>query len=111
MVRRATNLTSLARFDDTAQIHHEHTPAKMFDDGQVVRNKKVGQSALALEVLQEIDHLRLDAHVERTHGLIADDQFGFHREGSRNADALALAAAELMRIPSGVRRLQPDALE
>jgi hypothetical protein len=60
--------------------------------------EEYGQAELALEVLQQVDHLRLDRHVERRHGLVADDQLGLGGERAGDADPLALAAGEFVRI-------------
>ena len=51
-----------------------------------------------LQVLKQVDHLRLNRHVERADGLVRDDEFGVERQGAGDADALALSAREFMRI-------------
>ena len=63
----------------------------MTDDVQVVCDEDVGESEVALQVLQEVQDLRLHRHVEGRDGLIADDQLGVDGEGARDADALALS--------------------
>ena len=50
----------------------------------------------------------LDGDVERRNGLVADDQVRLQGEGARDADALALAARELVRQASRELRIQPD---
>ena len=37
-------------------------------------------------------------HIQRADGFVGDNQLGVHYNGARYADALALAAGELMRI-------------
>ena len=83
----------------------------MLDHGEVVGDEQIGEPELVLQVHQQVDDLRLDRHVERRHRLVADDQFGIERQRAGDADALALAAGEFVRI--GVHGLgpQPDALE
>src|SRR4029079_14480760 len=44
----------------------------------------------------QVDHLRLDRDVESGDGLVGDDQLRPKRERSSHADALALAARELV---------------
>ena len=56
------------------------------------------KSILALQVDQQIDHLRLDRDVERRDRLVAHDQARPERQRPRDADALPLSAGELMRI-------------
>src|SRR6185369_13344721 len=83
----------------------------VFDDGEVVRDEEIGEAEFLLQILEQIDDLRLHADVERAHRLVADDEFWFHRERTRDADALALAAAEFVRITMPHLRLQPDLRE
>ena len=70
----------------------------MRDDREVVRDEEIGQAELALQVAQQIEHLRLDRDVERGDRLVADDQLRVRRERAGDADALPLAAGELVRI-------------
>ena len=83
----------------------------MFHNPQVVRNEEVGDAELLLQVLQQVDDLRLDRDVERRHRLVGDDQARLDRQGARDADALALPAAELVRIAVVGVAPQTDALE
>ena len=68
-------------------------------DVQVVRDEDVGQPELVLEVLEQVEDLRLDGHVERGHRLVADDQLRIHGQRPGDADPLALPAGELVREP------------
>jgi hypothetical protein len=53
----------------------------------------------------------LDRDVERRDRLVADDQLRVHRQGARDADALPLAAGELVRKAVVVLRVEADDLE
>jgi hypothetical protein len=66
--------------------------------GEVVRDQQVGHAVLRLDVLQEVHHLGADRDVERRHRLVEHDQPRPRGERRRQRDALALAAAELVRI-------------
>ena len=81
------------------------------DHRQVVRDEHVGQAELVLQVLQQVDDLGLDRHVQRGDRLVGDDQLGPQGERAGDADALALAAGELVRVAVVVLRVQPDQLE
>ncbi len=83
----------------------------MLDDRQIVGNKEISESEFLLQVLQQIDDLGLDRHIQCRHRLIADNQFRLDGERTRDTDALALTAGELVRITSHVIRLQTDGLE
>ena len=78
----------------------------VLDDGQVVGDEQIGQVALFLQLLQQVDDLRLDGHVQRGDRLVADDELGIQRQRAGDADALALAAGELVRIAGLVVGLQ-----
>ena len=101
----------LGDLDDAAEIHHGDAVADMGDDGEIVRDEQIGEAVLALQVDQQIDHLGLDRDVERRYRLVAHDQLGPERQRARDADALALAAGELMRIVLHLVGAQADLLE
>ena len=61
---------------------------------------------LFLKVLEQVDDLRLDRDVERRDGLVGDDELRVDGQRPRDADALALAPGELVRIAVRVVRLQ-----
>ena len=65
------------------------------------------QVALAVELRQQIEDLRLDRHVERRCRLIRDQHLRLERQGHRDHRPLAHAAGELVRVvtdpPLGVR--------
>ena len=83
------------------EVHHRHAVADVAHHRQVVRDEQVGQAQALLQFHQHVDHLRLDRHVQRRHRLVADHQAGLERQRARDADALALAAGELVRIALG----------
>ena len=64
---------------------------------------------MALQIVEQVEHLRLHGQVERGHRLVADDHVGIECQRAGDADALALAAGELLRIL--VRRLRAEADE
>ena len=66
---------------------------------------------LALQVDQQIDHLGLDRYVERRHRFVTHDQARPERQRPRDANALTLAAGELVRIVQHLIRPEPDLFE
>ena len=111
MLGVAVNRVALGDLDHFAEIHDRHSMADMFDDAQVVGDEQISQMHLLLQLLQQIDDLRLNRNIEGRHRLIADDKLGTDRQGAGDADALALAAAEFMRDSggSGLRADRPGA--
>ncbi len=64
---------------------------------------------LALQVLEKIEDLRLDGHVERGRGLVGDEQIGLVCKRHGDHDALPLAARKLVRIGRKPARSVADA--
>ena len=80
------------------------------DDVQIVRDEQIGQPALGLEFLQQVEHLRLHRLVQRGDRLVQDQQARLERQRAGDVDALALAARQFVRIARAHRRgLQADA--
>jgi len=75
-------------------------------DEALVGDEEQREAKLLLQILQQVDDLRLNRDVERRDRLVADDQFGLGRERPGDADALALTAGELVRITIAVLRIQ-----
>ena len=75
---------------------------------QIVRDEEIRQLQLLLQVHQQVDDLRLHRDVERRDRLVEDEERRVQRERARQADALPLAAAELVRIALEVRRVEAD---
>ena len=96
---------------DLAHIHDRHPVADVTHHGQVVGDEEVAQPQVVLQRFQQVDDLRLNAHVQRAHGLVADDELRIQGDGAGDADALPLAAGEFVGIAVRVFRRQADALQ
>src|SRR5262249_17960662 len=83
----------------------------MLDDRKIMGDKQIGEPELLLQVLQEIDDLGLDRYIQRRHRFVADDQLWLDSERTRDTDALALTAGELVRVAAHIIRPQTDGLE
>ncbi len=97
--------------DDPAEVHDRDPRRDVTDDREVVGDEQVRQPELPLQVLHQVDDLRLDRDVERGDRLVGDDEVRIERECAGEADALALAAAELVRVAGGCVRGQADDLK
>src|SRR6185437_4788303 len=102
MARVLEDLLPAALLDDAAEIHHRDAVADMLDHAEVVADHDVSQPELVLELEQQVYDLRPDRDVERRDRLIANDQLGFQDQRAGDADALALAAGEFVRVAVGV---------
>ena len=99
--------------DDPAAVHHAHAVRDLAHDGQIVGDEQQRHPEPLLEVLQQLQDLRLDGDVERGGRLVGDQQVGLVRERHRDHHPLALAAGELVRIGAeallGLAQARPDA--
>ena len=91
VARRGKQGLRVGELNHTPEIHHRDLGGDVLDHRQVVGNKDIGQAKLLLQVLQEVQNLCLHRHVERGDSLVTNNQLRLHRQGPRNADALALA--------------------
>src|SRR5262249_14988552 len=62
----------VALLDDPARVHDGHPVSDVRDDTHVVGDKHNGRAELVLELLDELEDLGLDRHVERGRGLVGD---------------------------------------
>ena len=69
--------------------------------------KTSARPELAAQVEQQPHDLRLDRDIERTDGLVANEDFRPQHERARDADALALAARELVRVAIELAAVSP----
>src|SRR5215831_19226106 len=103
----------LARADlhDLPEVHHGDAVRHVQDDVEVVRDEEIGEAEASAQIHEEIQHLRLDRHVEGGHGLVSHDEARLEGQGRRDADALALAARQLVGIALGEGGMEPDHLQ
>src|SRR3954471_1731541 len=76
-----------------------------------MRDEKVRQSKLALQICQQVHDLRTYAHVERRDGLIEHDEPRLQRKRSCDSYALALSSGKLVWITIECTFLKPHRLE
>src|SRR6202041_3134584 len=98
VARLGEDFVATGDFDDPAQVHNRHALADVFDHPQIVRNEEIRQMKIVLQVLQQVDYLRLDRNVEGRDRFVEHQEARLDGERSRNADTLALAAGELVRV-------------
>ena len=106
---RVEQLLHRGQFHDLAQVQHRDPIAQPAHPGQVVANKQDRHVLVTTQIAQQIYDLGLDGNVQRADWLVADQQLRIQHHRACDADALALAAAELMRITVDVVGTQPDA--
>ena len=103
-------LIGLRQLHDLAQVHDGDAVADVAHDREVVGDEDDRQPQLALQLGEQVDDLRLDRDVEGRDGLVGHHELRLQGDGARDADALALAAGELVREAVVVLGVQPDAI-
>src|SRR5215208_5185253 len=111
MARLGRDLLRRRDLDQLAQVHHADAVGDVGDDGEVVGDEEISEAELALEVAQQVEHLGLDGDVQRGDGLVADDELGVNADGAGDANALTLAAGELVRVAVDEVGVEADLLE
>ena len=98
MLGRAQHLPRLARLDDPPGLHHRDPIGDLGDHAEIMGDEQHAGAALALQVLDQPQDLRLGGDVEGRRRLVGDQQRGLQHQRHGDHDPLALAAGELMRI-------------
>ena len=63
----------------------------MANHGEVVGDEEVGEAEVALQRVEQVDHLRADRDVEGGDGLVEHEQLRVQRKRTRDPDPLPLA--------------------
>src|SRR5437879_3164688 len=111
VLRAAIDVVRIGDLDDLAFVHDHHLIGHVFEYGEVVRDEDVAHVVLVLQVLQQVQDLRLDRDIERRYRLVADQHVRLHGEAAGNRDPLSLAAGEFVRILEERNLGEPHLLE
>ena len=92
MQRPAIQGVRCAKLHDTAQIHDGNVIGNVFDHGQIVRNKQIGQPHLPLQTDKQIYYLCLNGNIQSGNRFIAYNELRFQSQSPGNADTLSLSS-------------------
>lgn len=98
VLRRGEELGRRRHLDDLPRVHQGHLMRHAGHHAQVVRDQQQAQAPLALQVLEQVQDLRLDGDVERGGRLVGDQEVGLRRQRHRDHDPLLLTAGEPERV-------------
>ena len=96
--RRRKQFFDAGLFDNTTGIHHHNPLSRFGHHAHSVRDEHDGHAHLRFKLVQQIQNLRLNGHVQGGSRLIGNEQFGFARQGHGNHHPLTHTARELMGI-------------
>ena len=89
------DLLRRAQLHDLSGVQHRHTVGHIGHDAQVMGDEDDGVFELLLQVLDELEDLRLDGHVQGRGGLVADEDLWLAGQCDGDDDALAHTAGVL----------------
>ena len=69
-------LINRSQFHNLTDIHHRHAVGNMAHHTQIVGDKQIGQTKLFLQLLKQIEHLRLHRDIQRGNGFVRHNQLG-----------------------------------
>jgi hypothetical protein len=98
MRRLTEDLFRGAELNQAARVHDGDAVRHLRDYREIVRDKKHGESKLLPQLVEQIEHLRLDGDIQGGSGFVGDQQLWAIHDGHGDHHALALASRELMRI-------------
>ena len=84
--------------DDAAAVHHGDPLGALRGEAEIVGDEQHREPQLLPHVAQQRQDLRLNRHVQGRRRLVRDEQCGAAGDGDGQADALAHAARQLMRV-------------
>ena len=84
--------------DHLAGVHHGDLVGELGDEGEVVGDEEHGQALLFAQLVEELDDLGLDRHVEGGGRLVGDEQARLAAQRHGDHDPLAHAARELVGV-------------
>ena len=87
-----------AVFHDLAGIHHGHTVCHVCHNAQVMGDVDNGHAQLLLQVADQLQDLCLNGHVQRSGGLVADQDLRAAGRCNGNDDTLTHTAGELVGV-------------
>ena len=98
MLRRRIDLLLASHLDDAPEVHHHDPVGDMADHCEIVGDEQIREVFLFLQVLQQVDDLRLNGNVKRRNRFVCNDKARINGNGPGDTNALALSAGELPRV-------------
>ena len=73
MLRRLENVVRVRYLDYLSHVHYRNAVAYVLHDAKIVAYEQIRQIQLFLQVLHQVEYLRLDGDVEGGHGFVGYD--------------------------------------
>ena len=98
MCRMIKNIICRSALADTPAVHNHNLVAHARDNPKIMRHHNNRHAQLFLEVLHQLENLRLNRHIKRRGWLVRDQNIRLARQRHRNHDALPHTAGQLVRV-------------
>jgi hypothetical protein len=99
------------RFDHLAEVHDRHSIGNMTDHRQIVGDENESDIEFVSKLAEKVHDPRPHRNIESRDRLVEDDHFGFDCQGASDPYSLALTARQLVWVPVGSTRGQPNHVE
>jgi len=108
VLRVVEHVAGRALLDDGSAAHDDHSPGQLPHDRQVVADQQVADAGGVPDVGEQVQHLRLDRHVQGRDGLVEDQDLGLGGQRPGDRDALPLPAGQRPGRDGPLSLVEPD---
>ena len=98
MAHRIEQVSGAGPLDDLAGVHDHDTVGPGGNDAHVVGDEQDGHVEALAQLVDQVEDLGLDGHVQGCGGLVRDQQLRLAGQGHRNHYPLAQATGQLVRV-------------
>ena len=92
------NFRNRTLFDNSACVHNDNVVRHFRNNAQIVRDKQNRAVNLVLQIVEQIENLRLNGNVERRRRLVRDDKARLASKRHCNHNTLAHTTRQFMRV-------------
>jgi hypothetical protein len=100
MQRPTEEIRDTSALHDKAGVHHNYLIAEAGCQCKVVRDEENSHAKSPAEIIQKVQHLRLNGHVKGSRGFIGDEQVWLESYRHCNQHPLFHATTQLVRVGS-----------
>ena len=101
MLRTGEDVLHQTLLHNVPVFHDHHPVGKFAHQVQVMGDHQHRHAVVFLQAVNQVKNLAAHGDIQRGGGLVGQQQFGFAGQRHGNHGALALAAAELVRVSVG----------